>query len=53
MIEEDEKLTEEEKKVQIEEKKLQIEEIKKAKEKERSEDSYIFLKDYNIKKSGE
>ncbi len=34
-----------------EEKKVQIEEIERAKEKERTEDSYIFLKDYNIKKS--
>lgn len=36
-----------------EEKKVQIEEIERAKEKERTEDSYIFLKDYNIKKSAE
>ena len=34
-----------------EEKKVQIEEIERAKKKERTGDSYIFLKDYNIKKS--
>lgn len=41
------------KKLDPDEKKVQIEEMKKVEGKERTEDSYIFLKDYNIEESQE